>query len=105
MTIIAIVLFMVPFMSLCIFILVWGTYDLRNQKRESQQHQKLNQNRNQINSTDSLIHSPRRREHKRSAERQAKALQKLCETYAELCAFAVKRFQQFYFPARQSELL
>lgn len=39
MMIVALILFMVPFMSLCIFILILGISDLRNQKRESQQKQ------------------------------------------------------------------
>lgn len=71
MTIIGIVLFMVPFTSLCIFIMIWGICDLRNQKRESQQSQKLNQERNQINSTSSL-HRSSRSERQGYAERQAK---------------------------------
>ncbi|MFN0108307.1 MAG: hypothetical protein ACKVZH_05575 [Blastocatellia bacterium] len=76
MTIIGIALFMVPFTSLCIFILLWGISDLRNQKRESRQSQKLNQEHNKINSTSSPIHRLRRREHKGSAERQAKSFAK-----------------------------
>ena len=35
MTIIAITLFMVPFLSLCVFILLWGISDLRQRKGET----------------------------------------------------------------------